>query len=299
MEATDPVDDKLGDALRQYAADNFSGVLQVDGRPGGTIYFSSGRISACETSGAPSLEVILLRSRRIAEADWDAAFTAAAVGERQITAELVGRELIQAGELEALLRIALADAMFALLSGQVNGWLKAPPADCLLPLTPSAQSGWLIAEATRRAQVLAAFPGPTLSARDRITAAPGAGRPGFRLGPDQDAILTLADGRRTPRDLAFALGRGLYETMLELARMRAGNAVVTTPPSRESLSPGKPVIVAPDNTVDDRTVTGLPRRRKERAPAPRAVEPPGRRNLTAIRMLWPRSDGSTMPDGAQ
>ncbi len=293
------MDDKLGEALRQYAAANFSGVLQVDGRPGGTIYFSSGRISACETSGAPSLEVVLLRSRRIAEADWDAAFTAAAVGDRQITAELVGRELIHAGELEALLRIALADAMFALLSGRVNGWLKAPPADCLLPLTPSAQSGWLIAEATRRAQVLAAFPGPTLSARDRITAGPGAGRPGYRLGPEQDAILTLADGRRTPRDVAFALGRGLYETMLELARMRAGNVVVISPPSKESLSPSRPVSVVPDSGVDDRTVTGLPRRRKDRVGTPRAgAAEPGRKNLTAIRMLWPRSEGNTMPDGA-
>lgn len=297
MEATDPVDDKLADALRQYAAANFSGVLQVDGRPGGTVYFSSGRISACETSGAPSLEVVLLRSRRIPETDWDAAFTAAAVGERQITAELVGRELIQAGELEALLRIALADAMFALLSGQVNGWLKAPQADCLLPLTPSAQCGWLIAEATRRGQVLAAFPGPPLSAQDRITAGPAAGRSSYRLGPDQDAILTLADGPRTARDVAFALGRGLYETMLELARMRAGNVVVTTPPSRESLSPGRPVSPVPASGEDGRTVTGLPRRRKERAPAPRTAEP-GRRNLTAIRMLWPRSEGNTMPDGA-
>jgi hypothetical protein len=297
MEATDPVDEKLADALRQYAAANFSGVLQVDGRPGGTIYFSSGRISACETSGAPSLEVVLLRTRRVAEADWDAAFTAAAVGERQITAELVGRELLKAGELEALLRVTLADAMFALLSGQVNGWLKAPSADCLLPLTPSAQSGWLIAEATRRVQVLAAFPGPPLSAQDRITSAPGAGRSSYRLGPDQDAILTLADGRRTARDVAFALGRGLYETMLELARMRAGNVVVITPPNRESLSPGRPVSVAPDSGEDDRTVTGLPRRRKDRAVAPRTGEA-GRRNLTAIRMLWPRSDEGAMPDGA-
>jgi Domain of unknown function (DUF4388) len=293
MAAASPVYDELADALRQYAVANFSGVLQVDGRPGGTIYFSSGRISACETSGAPSLEVVLLRSRQIAEADWDAAFTAAAVGERQITAELVGRELISAGELEALLRIALADAMFALLSGQVNGWLEAPQADCMLPLTPSAQSGWLIAEATRRGQVLAAFPGPALSAQDRITAAPGAGRSGYRLGPDQDAILTLADGRRTARDVAFALGRGLYETMLELARMRAGNVVVITPHGKESLPPGLPVSAAPDDGADDRTVTGLPRRRKDRAAAAPRAGDTGRRNLTAIRMLWPRSEGNT------
>jgi hypothetical protein len=295
MEATSPEYDTLADALRQYAAANFSGVLQVDGRPGGTVYFSSGRISACETSGAPSLEVVLLRSRRIAEADWDSAFTAAAVGRRQLTAELVGRELIGAGELEALLRVAVADAMFALLSGQVYGWLEAPHADCLLPLAPSAQSGWLIAEATRRGQVLAAFPGPTLSAQDRITAAPGAGRSGYRLGPDQDAILTLADGRRTARDVAFALGRGLYETMLELARMRGGR-VVTTTPGKESFSPGGPAGTVPDSGEDDQAVTGLPRRRKDRAAAPRAGDT-GRRNLTAIRMLWPRSEGSTMPDG--
>ncbi len=297
MEATSQVNDKLADALRQHASANFSGVLQVDGRPGGTVYFSSGRISACETSGAPSLEVVLLRSRRIAEADWDAAFTAAAVGERQITAELVGRELIPAGELEALLRVALADAMFALLSGQANDWAKAPQAGCMLPLIPSAQSGWLIAEATRRGQVLAAFPGPTLSAQDRITAAPGAGRSGYRLGPDQDAILTLADGRRTARDVAFALGRGLYETMLELARMRAGNVVVITPHDKEPLPPGRHVSAAPDSGRDDPAVTGLPRRRKDRVAAPRAGDT-GRRNLAAIRMLWPRSDGSTMPDGA-
>ena len=93
------MDDKLGEALRQYAAANFSGVLQVDGRPGGTIYFSSGRISACETSGAPSLEVVLLRSRRIAEADWDAAFTAAAVGDRQITATVTGAGTVRAGDI--------------------------------------------------------------------------------------------------------------------------------------------------------------------------------------------------------
>jgi hypothetical protein len=297
MAATGHVDDKLTGALRQHATANFSGVLQVDGRPGGSVYFSSGRISACETSGAPSLEVVLLRTRRIAEADWDAAFSAAAVGRRQVTAELVGRELIGAGELEALLRIALADAMFALLTGPVSGWLAAPQADCLLPLTPSAQAGWLIAEATRRGQVLAAFPGPTLSARDRITAAPGAGRSGYRLGPDQDAILTLADGRRTARDLAFALGRGLYETMLELARMRAGNAVVITPHGKEPLPPGGQVSVVPDSEEDDRTVTGLPRRLKDRAAAPRAGDT-GRRNLTAIRMLWPRSEGSTMPHEA-
>jgi hypothetical protein len=287
METTGPADGKLADALRQYAAASFSGVMQVEGQPGGTIYLSGGRISACETSGAPSLEVLLLRSRRISESDWDAAFTAAAVGNRQLTAELVGRELIGAGELEALLRVALADAMFALVSGQVDGWAEAPPIDCLLPLTPAARSGWLLAEATRRSQALAAFP-PAVSAQDRIAAAPGTARP----GRGQDAILALADGRRTPRDLAFARGRGLYETMLQLATMRAGHLVAISPSGREPSSPPALGDATRDGEAeDDRTVTGLPRRRKDRPASPRGGEA-SRRNLTSIRMLRPRADGN-------
>jgi hypothetical protein len=296
METTGPADGKLAAALRQCAAAKFSGVLQVDGQPGGNIYLTDGRISACETSGAPSLEVILLHSQRVPEPDWDAAFTAAAVGERQMTAELIERDLLGAGEVEALLRTALADAMFALASGQVDGWTEAPPADCLLTLTPAARPGWLLAEATRRGQVLASFPEPALSAQDRIAAAPGTARSGRTLGQGQDEILALADGRRTARDLAFALGRGLYETMLQLTRMRASNVVVISSYAKASSSPGSPAAVALAGEEDDRPLTGLPRRRKDRPGAPRAGEA-SRRNLTAIRALRPRSEGNSTPGG--
>ncbi len=257
---TDLADSKLAGALRQYAADRFSGDLQVAGQPGGTIYLTDGRVCACGTSGAPSLEVILLRSRRVSESDWDAAFTAAAVNERQMTNELIGRALLGAGEIEALLRIALADAMFALVSGQVDGWTETRSADFLLPLTPAARSGWLLAEATRRGQVLASFPGPLVSAQDRVAAAPPSVRAGRVVGRGREEILALADGRRTARDLAFALGRGLYETMLQLARMRADDLVVIS------------------------------------SPAPRPEVEAGRRDLRAIRMLRPRSEGNTMPE---
>jgi hypothetical protein len=291
----DPADGKLADALREYAAAGFSGVLQVDGQPGGTVYFTNGGICACETSGAPSLEVILLRSRTVAESDWDAAFTAAAVGERLMTGELVERSLLGAGELEALLRIALADAMFALVSGQIDGWTEAPVADPLLPLSPAARPGWLLAEATRRGQVLASFPQPVVSAQDRIAAAPGTAPPGRALGRGQDEILSLADGRRSARDLAFALGHGLYETLLQLARMQAGNVVVVSPPGGESSSSGRLTAVPPDGEDGNRTVADLPRRRKDRPSPPRGGEA-GRKNLTAIRMLWPRSDGNAVPN---
>jgi hypothetical protein len=197
-----------------------------------------------------------------------------------------GEGLLGAGELEALLRIALADAVFALLSGQVDGWTEVPPAECLLPLSPAARPGWLIAEATRRRQALASFPAPVVSAQDRIAAAPGTARPGRPPGQGKDEILALSDGRRTARDLAFALGRGLYETLLQLARLQASNVLVI----------GSPADVAPDGGADDTTDTGLPRRRKGRPGAPRAAEA-SRRTLTSILMLRPRSEGNSMPSG--
>ena len=158
MGTTGAADGGLGAGLRQYAAARFSGVLRVDGHPGGAIHLVDGGISACQTSGAPSLEVILLRSGRVAESDWNAAFTEAAIAERPMTAELVERGLLGAGEVEALLRIALADAMFALTCGRVDSWTEISAADTLLPLDPAAKAGWLLAEAARRGQVLARSP---------------------------------------------------------------------------------------------------------------------------------------------
>jgi hypothetical protein len=293
MKTTGPANSVLTDVLKERAATKFSGALRVDGQPGGIIYFVAGRISGCETSGAPSLEVILLRSQRVSVSDWEAAFTAAAVGRRQMIVELVERDLLGAGEAEALLRTALADAMFALVSGRFDGWTDAPAAECLLPLTPAVGSGWLLNEAERRRQVLASFPAPVARAQDRIAAVPAAAR--GMVGQGQDEILALVDGRRTARDLAFALGRGLYETLLQLARMQAANVVLVSPPGRES---GQRAEAGPDDKDDDRTVTGLPRRRKDSPSSPRSGEP-GRRNFVAsIQTLLPRSGGNKMLDGA-
>lgn len=290
---------RLGDTLREYAAARFSGVLRVAGRPGGTLYLVDGGIAGCETPGAPSLEVILLRSRRITEGDWEAAFSRAAVSGRPMTAELVQGGLLGAGEAEALLRTALADAVFAVVSGQVDSWAEEPPADCLLPLTPAARSGWLLAEATRRNQALASFAGPAINARDRVTATRGEAPAARDPGPGQGEILMLADGRRTVRDVAFTLGRGVYGTMMELARMRAANLVTIGVYGAESASPDRPGGIPSDVGGSDQAAAGLLPRRLKTLGAPRAGET-GRRNLAAgIHLLWPRSAGGTTPDGSR
>lgn len=275
-------DGRLDGRLRDYAAARFSGLLQVEGQPGGVIHLVDGGISGCQTSGAPSLEVILLRSGRIAEADWNAAFAQSAIVGRPMTTELVERGLLGAGEVEALLRVALADAVFALTSGPVDGVTEAPAADCPLPLEPPARAGWLLAEAARRRQALSAFPAPLLSAADRIAVAHAAMPPGRALGGGQGELLALVDGRRTPRDLAFALGRGLYETMLALARLQASNAVVISARG-PAPAPARSGADAPAAEPEE-TASGLPRRGREN----------GRRGFAAnLRMLLPRSEGES------
>ena len=280
----------LRQALRDCAADALSGVLEVTGEPGGTIYLSGGGVVGIETPGAPGPEVILLRSDRIPEPGWAAAFAAAAAVGGPLGPELIARDLIGAGELEAVLRTAVADAMFVLSGGQVaECHAEAGAADCQLALEPPADVGWLLAEASRRMRVLAALPGLVEHDRDRVVPAPGAVQPGVLLGEGQDEILALANGRRTPRDMAFALGRGVYATTLQLIHMYSSGLLVTA--SHRAVSPAEraqpsgPAAAGPDTAA-------LPRRRKGRAQRRRDGESGADADLPALRrLLRPRSNG--------
>ena len=131
------------------AAAGMSGVLRVTGDPGGAIHLADGRVTAIETPGAPSPEVLLLRSHRVTESGWDAAFAAAAASGDRMSAELTRRELVGSGELEGLLRTALADALFVLASGTIEDYRAEPgPTDRVLPLEPGAEPDRLLAEAS-------------------------------------------------------------------------------------------------------------------------------------------------------
>ncbi len=278
----------LREALVVAAVAGMSGALRVTGDPGGTIHLVDGRVVGIETPGAPGPEVLLLRSRRVSEPDWDVAFAAAAVARGPLRAELVKNGLIGSGELEALLWTAVADSMFVLASGAVDDYRAEPgPVELVLPLDPGAEADWLLAETARRLQVLASL--PARPDRDRIVAVSGAEEPRGRFGERQGEILALADGRRTPRDLAFALGRGVYPTLLQLARMHEAGLLVTTS-YRAGFQVGgrKPGHPAPAGTpvpADE-----LPRRSKDPAALARRVVPRGRsRDLPApLGLLRPR-----------
>jgi pyruvate/2-oxoglutarate dehydrogenase complex dihydrolipoamide acyltransferase (E2) component len=253
---TDPV---LRESLTSSAAVGLTGVLQVIGDPGGTVYLSGGEIIGIKTPGAPSLEVLVLKSGRVPEDGWEAAFSAAAAG-TTMSAELITRGLIGAGELEALLRTAVADALFVLACGYVDQCRPEPgPVSVLLPLDPPAEAAWLLAEAERRMNALAAIPGLTGYQRARVQPAPGVVPADLILGGGRDELLALANGRRTPRDLAFALGRGVYATTLELGRMQHEGLLVTTshraPPSSLATPQAS---TAPASTAPAKTVRAEP-----------------------------------------
>jgi hypothetical protein len=243
---SEPGLEPLRGVLLDCAATRVSGVLRVSGEPGGAIHLADGGVTAITTPGAPDPEVILLRSGRVPEAGWSAVFAAAAA-DGQLGAELVRRELIGAGELAALLRLALADAMFALAAGPVDECALEQAANgCLLPVEPAAEPGWLLAEAARRIAVLAALPSVIAHDADRVAAVQGAWTPQVGPGDGRAEILALANGRRTARDMAFVLGRGVYAVTLQLARMcDAGLLVVDSSRAAAARRPGPDPAAAP------------------------------------------------------
>jgi hypothetical protein len=268
---TSPADSgppRLEQTLISFARLRASGLLRVTGEPGGVVHLEDGRITAISTPGAPDPEAILLRSGRVPEAGWSAVYAAAAA-DGQMAAELVKRDLIGAGELEALLRTALADAMFALLAGPVEECrLEEAATPALLPLAPAAEASWLLAEAERRIGVLAGLPTLVSHDRDRLAAVQGAWTPRVGPGDGQAEILALANGRRTARDMAFVLGRGVYAVTLQLSRMcEAGLLVIgsTRAPARGAglrAVASEPASPEPAEAVPAGGAPPLPRRRR-------------------------------------
>jgi hypothetical protein len=276
---------RLSQVLTECAGDRLTGVIRIAGEPGGTVYLADGAVAAIDTPGAPGPEVLLLRSGRVPEAGWSAAFAATATT-GEVGAELVRRELIGAGALEALLKTALADAMFVLAAGELAGYeVDKGAAECLLPLDPAADSAWLLAEASRRLTVLASLPTPIEHDRDRWASVRGGTPAGLELGSGQETVLAVANGRRTARDMAFVLGRGVYAVTLQLARMHAdgllvpaARRVVPAPPSDSA-----PRQAGPDDIKDaagksadtSEPAPSLPRRRRGGSGQPRRTRSAG------------------------
>lgn len=276
----------IGPELLRCHRERFTGVLHVEGAPGGTIRLRDGLVIAADTPAAPGPEVLLLRSGRVTEQEWTQAYdTALPYG--RLRAELAERGLVGEAGIEVLCLLAVADALFAMTAygaekvrREPAGPETVPPP---LPLEPGADPGRLVRETARRMRAAAAWAELGVTVRNRPRPAPSP--PGGRMPPDpiQREVLGAVNGRRTPRDIAFTAGRGLYAVLGEVARL-----------VREGLlEPGVPLAAGSSPAEGP---AGLPRRRRgaskinEMLPRPRTGGTPRLRRLRAIQPLQPPVD---------
>ncbi|MCF3118828.1 MarR family transcriptional regulator [Streptomyces arenae] len=290
----------LSRALAGCAADAVTGGLRVLGRPGGVFRLRRGRVVEAESPGAPGPEVLLLRSGRLSERDWAEALAASGDAARLPGAELVARGLVEAADLRVLRAMATRDAVFALLAGDVRACVAEAEGDLSVPVGRGEAPAPLLREAVRKLEALEAMAGPAglphavRPDRERPVRATGAedsadGPVTDPRPPVRDGILLLADGRRTPRDMAFVLGRTVHTVTAETARMLAeGLLVRSLPPGTGDGTPAAPPLTRRRPPEDDgaapaERTAGLPRRTpgaSGRTRTPVAEEPAaGRRGL--------------------
>ncbi|MEU1541922.1 MarR family transcriptional regulator [Actinacidiphila glaucinigra] len=244
----------LGRALSRCRDERATGVLHVQGSPGGAFHLLDGAVVAVESPGAPGVGTLLVRSGRIDADEWNAAHDAAATGLLPGAAIAAGGRLGTA-EFQVLHMMAVQDAVFAVLAGRLDNCAFDPDApgarQAALPqgLAPGVEPEELLVEAGRRLAALASLPRRVSPDRDRVTAV---GPPAWAdepLAPVRREILGCANGRRSPRDIAFLIGRGVYTITVEIARMCAEGLVETVPAPRAPAQP--PPVADPAAPVAD------------------------------------------------
>ncbi|MFJ4406686.1 hypothetical protein [Streptomyces sp. NPDC088910] len=253
--------------LAQLRQERFTGAVTVEGGPGGTLFLREGLVGAVETPAAPSARSLLLKSGRIDEREWEAAL-AALPENGELGAVLTARGSVTAAELFVVCTAALFDGAFAMALQPVTGWRTdpergpghGPGRGPELAAWPGQEPAHLTEETALRLRTLREMvPSVAEFARGAVRAE--ARSDADRIGERGRTLLLAANGRRTPRDLAFALGRGVYPVMLDLARIATRRAAAR---DDDPLAP-RPLLTAraadrqspPPPGADDRP---LPRR---------------------------------------
>ncbi|GAA2434439.1 hypothetical protein GCM10010191_56080 [Actinomadura vinacea] len=243
-------------ALQRRGQERFSGTLRIEGGQAGAVTMRDGLVVAAGTPAAPGPESLLLRSGRISEADWTDAFAAAAPHGR-MAAELVDRGLLGAAGLQVLTQVAVVDAVFAMALCGVRTCTAEPYGEDdlapLLPADPGLDAHRLVRETARRLAAASQWREFGLEINRRPH--PAVPEP---VPPDDGAprgdVLSKVNGRRTVRDIAFSLGRGLYSVMHDLATLTQDGLITFEPQLPAEPATPEPT---PEGESDD-----LPRRRR-------------------------------------
>ncbi|MFC5215096.1 MarR family transcriptional regulator [Streptomyces coerulescens] len=258
----------LARALAVCARDGFTGELRVTGTPGGTFHLGDGRVVAAESPGAPGAEALLLRSGRVSGEQW-AELMRESGGARWPATALIARGYAGAAQLRVVCAMALHDAAFAIAAGRVDDCEHVPTTEPFAQVPVGEPPLGLLQGAARRLAALTALPHPVHPDRERPVPAPAPVDTATPLTALRRELLTHADGRRTARDLAFRVGRGVYAVTVEVARMLGDGLLVCAEapapipvrplPDGHALRPREPAPVEPPPPPT--APTALPRRK--------------------------------------
>ncbi|MCX4988728.1 MULTISPECIES: MarR family transcriptional regulator [unclassified Streptomyces] len=208
----------------------------MSGRPGGVFHLRDGCVVAVESPGAPGPEARLLRSGRVSGEQW-AALLRESGGTRWPEAGLVAHGYAGAAQLRVVCMMAMQDAAFAVVAGDVEA---CDPLDAAFePYAPVAfgeAPGRLLQDAARKLAAVAALPQPVRPDRERPVPAAVPDEIRDQLPAPHKELLAHADGRRTARDIAFATGLGAYTVTVGMARM-LGEGLLELPGEPESAAP--------------------------------------------------------------
>lgn len=178
--------DVLAHALAQCHVDQVTGALCVVGGVGGIFHLRDGAVIAVETSGSPGAKEMLLNSG--------------------------------SAEAQVVAAAAIQDGAFAIAAGDVERCVVGESIDAPLPFaSDGVVPDLLLAETACRLNAVASLAFPLSPYRDRVV--PARGVEPSALPEKRREIVEHADGRRSARDIAFAIGRGLCPVTVEISRM--------------------------------------------------------------------------------
>jgi hypothetical protein len=207
--------------------------LHVEGSPGGLIYLRDGRVIAATTPASPGPESLLIRSGRVSEPAWSAAFSAGAPAGR-VGAELVARGGVGVAGLETVCLLATFDALFAMALSGVRPAAMEPlsTGDLLPPLLvlPGIPVDRVDRETARRLEIASGWRAAGVTAQCRPLAVRPASGSALRADALRESVLARARGRLTARDIAFSLGQGLFVVMREIAHLAREGLLDPSPP---------------------------------------------------------------------